>query len=90
MGLLGEIKKIWFGRSNAAYIKWLRSQGIEVGENILFRDRYTTFIDFSRPVLIKTGNNVDINRHFQILTHDWGCYVIRGKYHNFVNSGGKY
>jgi acetyltransferase-like isoleucine patch superfamily enzyme len=38
---------------------------------------------------VKIGNNVDINRHFQILTHDWGSYVLRGKYHDFVNSAGR-
>ena len=89
MGLLGEIQKIWYGRSNAAYIRRLRSKGVEVGENVLFRDRLTTLIDCSRPSLVKIGNNVDINRHFQILTHDWGCYVFRNKYHDFVNSEGR-
>ena len=89
MGLLGVIGKIWNGRTNASYIKWLRKKGIEIGENVLFRDRMTTLIDCSRPALVKIGDNVDINRHFQILTHDWGCYVIRGKYHDFVNSEGR-
>lgn len=88
MGLLGVIGKIWNGRTNASYIKWLRKKGIEIGENVLFRDRMTTLIDCSRPALVKIGDNVDINRHFQILTHDWGCYVFRNKYHDFVNSEG--
>lgn len=89
MGLLGMIKNIWYGRSNAAFIKYLRSKGVEIGENVLFRDRLTTRIDLTRPALIKIGNNVDINFHFQILTHDWGCYVMRGKYHDFINSSGE-
>ena len=80
MGILGEIQKIWYGRSNTSYINHLRNKGISVGENVLFRDPFTTLIDFSRPALIKIGNNVDINRHFQILTHDWGAYVFRNKY----------
>ena len=82
------IKTIWHERSNAAYISYLRNKGIEIGENVLFRDRKTTMIDCTRPALVSIGNNVDINKHFQILTHDWGCYVIRGKYHDFVNSSG--
>lgn len=89
MGLIGEIKKIWHGRSNEVYIRWLRKKGIEIGENVLFRDRMTTLIDYSRPALVRIGNNVDINRHFQILTHDWGSYVFRNKYHDFVNSEGE-
>ena len=88
MGLFGEIKKIWYGRTNTSYIEWLRSKGIQIGEDVLFRDRLTTLIDYSRPALVKIGSNVDINRHFQILTHDWACYVIRGRYHDFVNSEG--
>lgn len=88
MGLIGEIKKIWHGRSNEAYIRWLRGRGCEIGDNVLFRDRLTTRIDLTRPALIKIGNNVDINLYFQILTHDWGSYVFRNKYHDFVNSEG--
>ena len=43
----------------------------------------------TRPCLITIGNNVDMNRHFQILTHDWSSSVFRNKYHDFVNSSGK-
>lgn len=89
MGILSNLVLLWYARSNSAYIKYLRKKGIEIGENVLFRDRRTTMIDCTRPALVKIGNNVDINRHFKILTHDWGCYVIRGKYHDFINSGGR-
>lgn len=30
-----------------------------------------------------------MNKHFQILTHDWSSSVFRNKYHDFVNSSGK-
>lgn len=89
MGLKGKLRMVWHGRSSRAYVKWLRSKGIMIGENVLFRDPFSTLVDCSRPSLVTIGNNVDINRNFQILTHDWGCYVFRNKYKDFINSSGK-
>jgi len=86
--IIKKVENIWCRRNNDAYIRHLRRKGIEIGENVLFRDRGTTRIDCTRPALISIGNNVDINHNFQILTHDWGCYVIRGQYHDFINSSG--
>lgn len=43
----------------------------------------------TRPSLISIGNSVDMNRYFQILTHDWSSSVFRNYYHDFVNSSGK-
>lgn len=43
----------------------------------------------TRPCLITIGNNVDMNRHFQILTHDWSSTVFRNYYQDFINSSGK-
>lgn len=88
MGLRGELKKLWHGRSSKSYVKWLRSKGVEIGDGVLFRNPYTTRVDVTRPALVKIGENVDINSNFQILTHDWGCFVFRNKYHDFVNSEG--
>lgn len=42
----------------------------------------------TRPSLITIGNNVDINKHFQILTHDYANFVFVHKYHEFINSSG--
>ncbi len=89
MGIKGVLNMLWHGRNSGAYVKWLRSNGIKIGDNVLFRDPFTTLVDCTRPSLVTIGDNVDINRHFQILTHDWGCYVFRNKYNDFVNSSGK-
>lgn len=88
MGLRGLLKHIWYGRTNSAFIKYLRTKGCKVGENVRFRDRLTTLIDVSRPALVTIGSNVDINSYFKIYTHDWGCYVFRNKYDDFVNASG--
>jgi len=43
----------------------------------------------NRPSLIEIGNNVDINDNFTIMTHDFGTYVFRNLYHDFVASSGR-
>ncbi len=80
---------LWFaGISNESYIKYLRGHGVKVGKNVNFREPSTMMIDFSRPCSIEIGNNLDINRGFTILTHDFGTFVFRTKYQDFVNSWG--
>lgn len=75
--------------SSETYVCYLRKHGIKVGENVRFRYPAHTLIDLNRPSLVETGNNVDINDNFSLLTHDFGTYVLRGKYKDFVNSSGK-
>jgi tetrahydrodipicolinate N-succinyltransferase len=38
---------------------------------------------------VEFGNNIDINANFSVLTHDFGSFVLRGFYKDFVNSSGK-
>lgn len=54
-----------------------------------FRYPEHTTIDLTRPSLIEFGDNIDINDNFTLLTHDFGTFVLRSKYHDFVNSSGK-
>ena len=63
--------------------------GVKIGTECIIRSPKTALIDMTRPSLITIGNNVDMNRHFQILTHDWSSSVFRNKFHDFVNSSGK-
>lgn len=63
--------------------------GVKIGDNCIIRCPKTALIDMTRPSLISIGNNVDMNRYFQILTHDWSSSVFRNKYHDFLNSSGK-
>lgn len=86
MGLLNTIKRLWHTRTSDAYISWLRSQGIQIGNGCVVRHQRTARIDVSRPTLVTIGDNVDMNMNFQILTHDWASLVFRSKYHDFVNS----
>lgn len=75
--------------TNDQYVRYLRKKGISVGENVNFRNPLSITIDFTRPLLISIGNNIDINSNFSILTHDFGTFVFRNLYDDFVNSSGK-
>lgn len=81
---------LWFkGLSNEAYIKYLRKHGIRIGENVLFRNPSSIVVDLTRPALIEFGSNLDINEFFTVLSHDFGTFVFRSYYKDFVNSSGK-
>ncbi len=75
--------------SSDEFVEQLRKEGAKVGENVLFRYPEHTLIDMTRPSLIEMGNNLDINDNFTVLTHDFGTYVFRNLYHDFVNCSGK-
>lgn len=71
-------------------LHYLSSEGgVKVGNNVKFRYPKHTVIDMNRPSLIEIGNNVDINDNFTIMTHDFGTYVFRNLYHDFVASSGR-
>lgn len=96
-GLFRRIKTIiqclWFESMNSEdYVRYLRKHGIKIGKNVNFRHPCHTVIDVSRPCLIEFGDNLDINDNFAVLTHDFGnfgTFVFRGYYKDFVNSSGK-
>ena len=67
----------------------LRKAGIVIGNNVVFRYPEHTVIDITRPSLVELGNNLDINDYFTILTHDFGTFVFRNLYQDFVPSSGK-
>lgn len=92
--ILGIIKtlalKCWLRCiSSERYVKYLRKHGIKIGNNVKFRYPAHTLIDLNRPSLIEFGDNIDINDNFSLLVHDFGAYVLRGKYKEFINSSGK-
>lgn len=76
-------------RSSSNFVTYLRRGGVTVGQNVKFRYPKHTVIDMTRPSLIEIGNNVDINDNFTIMTHDFGTYVFRNLYNDFVASSGR-
>lgn len=87
--LYKKISKVYYKSSSARYIKYLRKQGVVIGNGCIFRSPSATRIDISRPSLIEIGNNVDMNHNFQIMTHDWASGVFRNVFHNILPSSGK-
>lgn len=83
------ITDAWHKRNSNALIKYYRKKGLKIGERCILRSPGTTRLDTQRPELITIGNNVDMNKNFQILTHDWGSRVFRAKYHDLLNSTGQ-
>lgn len=65
-------------RSSDKHIDWLRSKGVKIGENTIIRYPMSTRIDLTRPSLISIGDNVDINKNFTIMTHDYSSFVFMG------------
>lgn len=88
MFLFSRIVDLWHRRSSDAYLQHLKDLGVKIGERCIVRFPMTARIDISRPSLISIGDNVDMNKNFQILTHDWASLVLRSKYHDFINSSG--
>ena len=79
----------WGKRNSKTFVSYLRANGIKVGENVKFRFPKSTTIDISRPSLVEIGSNLDINANFTIMTHDFGTYVFRNAFHNYVSSSGR-
>ena len=82
------IFKLYHISSSTRFVSFLREKGVSIGDNVLFREPRTTRIDLSRPCLITIGDDVDINTHFTIMTHDFANFVFRNLFSDYINSSG--
>lgn len=93
MSLKSRIKnlKLRYARtSTKSYIAYLRKCGIKIGDNLWVTPKVETLsIDITRPSLIEIGDNVRLNQHLTILTHDGGFYVLKNKYNEFIAQSGR-
>lgn len=89
MILFKILRNKWVRRSSSALIKYYRGKGILIGKGCVFRSPGTTQIDIMRPALVTIGDNVDMNRNFSIMTHDFGHRVFLIKYGEFLSSSGR-
>lgn len=81
--------KLFGRRSPENFIRYLRANNVQVGANVKFRYPKSTTIDLTKPELIELGSNLDINANFTIMTHDFGTYVFRNLFGDFVAGSGK-
>ncbi|OYR53902.1 hypothetical protein DJ73_06275 [Halorubrum sp. Ea1] len=75
--------------SSDAYVRYLRVQGVKIGENTEFYSPETSHIDVTRPSLVEIGDNVKMTRGTTVLTHDYAWSVLRNKYGGIFGSAGK-
>ena len=86
--LTNKILKIYHSSSKTRMLKYLREQGVQIGENVFFQSRSFN-IDISRPSLVSIGDNCYFNRNFTLLTHDWVTNVFIHSGKEFINSSGR-
>lgn len=87
---IANLKLRWARTNPERYIKYLRSKGILIGDNLWMTPRVDTVsIDVTRPSLVTIGSNVRINRNFLLLTHDGGFYVLKNLYQEFIPQSGR-
>jgi acetyltransferase-like isoleucine patch superfamily enzyme len=87
--LVDSIRLLTAKLSSDRMISYLRKKGISIGGDCIIRSPNSLRIDLTRPSLVTIGNNVDINKNFQIMTHDFASGVFRVVYGDFLNSSGK-
>lgn len=74
--------------TSAEFIAYLRSQGVQIGDNVFFQSPQTACVDVTRPLLVEIGDNCTILEKFLLLTHDNITKVFGNVYHEFLPSSG--
>lgn len=72
--------------SSKTYIKWLRKQGINIGEGCTIYDPRYTHIDVQNPGMLEIGNYVRITAGTTFLTHNYSLSVLAVVEGNIVGS----
>ena len=83
-------KKMVFGAqvSPDSFLKYLREQGVVIGEGTCFLDPVNTIVDTQNPKLLIIGKNVRITSGVKLLTHDFSWSVIGGRYGECIGAIG--
>lgn len=81
--------RFWGTMSPENFVTYLEKNGVKVGQRVNFRYPKSVTIDLTRPLLIRLGNDLDINANFSIMTHDFCSFVFRNCYDDFLPSSGE-
>lgn len=87
--LYKKVKELWNRRSSESLIQFYRNKGITIGNHCVFRSPMSTKIDTMRPSLVEIGDNVDMNKNFTIMAHDFSHRVFLELYGEFLSSSGQ-
>ena len=90
MKMKNILKKIIYKEkaTSELYIAYIRSLGVQIGEECTIYSPTKTLIDLTRPWLINIGNNVKITEGVTILTHGFDWSVLKGVYWDILGSSG--
>ena len=78
-----------FCNRNLLFIKILKLEGFEVGNDTFFFDPNSTTIDRERPWMLKIGAYCKIAKGTIILTHDYSRSVLRRRYGEIIGEARK-
>lgn len=87
--MAGQVRHLYRTRNSSSFIRYLRKTGVTVGEQVYFRSPRTTFIDPTRPYLIRIGSRVRITHGVTILTHGYDWFVLRNLRRKAYGSAGE-
>lgn len=82
--IINRIKRYRNERSGEAYIRYLKSKGIKIGEGTVVFDPKDISIDINRPELIEIGDNVFLHKGVQIISHDWASFLFVNRYNDYI------
>lgn len=88
-GVIKKIVRLWVTRSRKAYVRYLKSKGVSIGEGTFIRDPKSFHCDLTRCASITIGSNVYFNLNTSIIAHDETAKVFRLKYHDWLPSNGR-
>ena len=74
--------------SSDAYIKFLKSKGCSIGDNVKFFNPIKTIVDVTRPHLVSIGDYCKVAGGVIILSHDYSRSVLRIKYNEIIGEAG--
>lgn len=85
------VKKLFlsYRADQESYIEFFRNRGAEIGDRVRIYDPTSTFLDPTRPWMLKIGNDVQITSGVTILTHGYDWSVLKGKYGPVLGSSGE-
>lgn len=90
MGLTRLLKKLVDPHhySGEAYINYLRSNGVHIGEHVAIYSPRHTKIDIRKPHMVSIGNYCKITSGVTILAHDYSISVPRRVHGEFIGGTG--
>ncbi len=82
------VRSLIFGKraTSEAYIKYLKSIGVKIGNRVRFFEPWETTIDEQTPWLLEIGDDVQILRGVTILNHGYDWIVLKNVYGDILGA----